>query len=1170
MNTPNKITYFAGPRVLKFLMNQERSHWLLKTDKNKQSQDDVTGDIFKGQVDNRGSSVVVKTEKSQYKSSVLELIKFAPDEVNKIVSPAYSAFTYSAEVNGLMFGRITSISYPYDPIYKIYKNYRIYFSNAKEVIIPFGAGDNTPDVYPTKWIRTTTAPKIQMISPESETWSLEQIISIAEGHNVVWYYPLDANMHALEIHRLASGIYASDPVNDNELIGYPLFWFTCDESAVGPHTSISNNTSDGGSQLSYLGNEGNANSYESHLYVGVDGNMDATPDDSPTTDWVLSVHSTPLAPFDNSSSDYLKPIDRTTIEFINTTSQTAHRITFDNPDNINSILMNNTLPWTYVSPSQYTIALSDFDANCASLSQNALIPALDVFFDTNIPFGVLNNANLGYAGIEMASSQKTDQSRYPYQLNEWDGLPEWLNGMNVDDLTPQHTALYAIHNTPFYDASDPQTRQVAALLLDPGKQVADNMYHELEEDEKGRVYILSNDPIEYENNATSEHPKPERTAARVCDIPTSIAQFINVSGLAPVSVVDEDYVRTEIPFYEQDAERLYNTLGPRVVVPTMVNSAHIPINVASASTQSNPYIFDSPEMLYKVNLLMPENDTRTYVNLAPVVDPNYLTSYIASGGSGYVAGDHGVIFIGGAAMEYDVITATPIEDNDGGEVTEINVYPHDDKPISLSNFKMRSQETGYTATFDTSHSNGNGSGLQIYFFIENYETIKTRQDKIRENLIAFVKEETGLFLYTYYLNPTTTYGEYYSNDEETEDWSKGWEKVHTIAQYELSNTSKYKYDENHNIIGVTSGASSKDAYLNTTLPSFRPIACNREDDDVDKEIPLSTISTSSMINVIDTECTPFSETVDTSLIHVDINGFRVTRAKKLNTTSKSTEGVLNALKANYDGIFDSYLVWRWTEPSSLTSYEFEYAFIYNTFSNIMNDDVNTYIPMNELRYNSYVNTNANTSVLWDIKGVGPMMWVYSPIYMKHEKYHIDPLTHDVFMTCTHESGIGCMEWSDFVIETDNGPVPIVSASGRLNWYLMSNRPGDLPRYTPSNIDPIYQQPEYAYLNRTQSSDGSVINALISDITSPQGNWRLVFPRIHSYTLKTVQNNTVHKEVQLRMLQSIKGRNLNKSVIDNVTDSEGHNINNKCVIFNETQAGTQMIMYNSETGKWDTI
>lgn len=1168
MNTPDKIIYFTGPRVLKFLMNQERSHWLLKTDKNKQSQDDVTGDIFKGQVDNRGSSVVAKTEKSQYKSSTIELISFVPNDINKIVSPAYSAFTYSAEVNGLMFGRIISIEYPYQGVYK---NYRIYFSGAEEVIIPFGAGDNTSDVYPTKWIRTTTPPKIQMLSDETATWTIEQSITLpTDIHNAVWYYPLDSNMHALEIHRLASSTYASDPVNDNELIGYPLFWFTCDASEIGPHTTISNNTSTGGSQLSYLGNEGNKNSYESHLYVGVDGNMDATPDDSSTTGWVLSVHSTQLSPFDGTDADYLRAIDKSTIEFVNTTTSETQRIVFDNPDVITGVLMNNTLPWTYVSSSQYTIALSDFDANCAALSQNALIPALDIFFDTHIPFGILNDSDLGYAGIEMTSSQETDQARYPYQLNEWDGIPEWMNGLNTDRLTPQHTALYAIHNTPFYNSSDPQSRQVAALLLDPGKQVEDSTYHDLEEDEKGRIYVLSNDPIEYENNATAEHPKPERTVARICDIPTSIAQFINVSGLAPVSVVDEDYVRTEIPFYEQDAERLYNILGPRVVVPTMVNSNHIPINVASSASQDNPYIFNSFELLCKVNLLMPENDTRTYVNLAPVVDPSTLTAYIATGGTGYAVGDHGVVFIGGAAMEYDVVAATPIESNSGGTVTEVNVYPHDERDISLSNFKMRAQETGYTATFGTSKSNGDGEGLQIYFYIENYDSIKTRQDKIRQNLIAFVKEDNGLYLYTYYLNPNTAYGEYYGEDEESEDWSKGWEKAHTITQYEISDTAKYKYDSNNKIIGTTSGTSSKDAYLNTTLPSFRPVACNRENDDIEKEIPLKTISTSSMINIIDTDCTPITETLDTDQIHVDITGFRVTRAKKMNATSKTTEGVLSALKKAYDGVYDSYLVWRWTEPASVTSLEFEYAFIYNTFSNILNDDVNTYIPMNDLKYNSYVNTNPNTTVLWDIKGVGPMMWIYSPTYMKKEKYHVDLSTRDVFMTFSHETGMSMMEWSDFVVETDNGPVPVVSASGTLNWYLMSNRLGDNPSYEPSGTDPIYQSPEYGFIGSSQTSDGSIINANITDFSSPKGNWRLVFPRIHSYTLKTVQSGTVHKEVQLRMLQAIKGKNLNKTSIDSVKDSEGNIINGKCVIFNETQSGTQMIMYNPETSKWESI
>ena len=67
MSTPNKIIYYGGTNVLGFLMNQERKHWLLKTDKKKQVQDDVTGDIFQGQIDNRGSNIVVKSEKVPYK-----------------------------------------------------------------------------------------------------------------------------------------------------------------------------------------------------------------------------------------------------------------------------------------------------------------------------------------------------------------------------------------------------------------------------------------------------------------------------------------------------------------------------------------------------------------------------------------------------------------------------------------------------------------------------------------------------------------------------------------------------------------------------------------------------------------------------------------------------------------------------------------------------------------------------------------------------------------------------------------------------------------------------------------------------------------------------------------------------------------------------------------------
>lgn len=1176
MSTPNKIIYYGGTNVLGFLMNQERKHWLLKTDKKKQVQDDVTGDIFQGQIDNRGSNIVVKSEKVPYKTNMLSEIRFGTSDLNKILSPAYSAFTYSSAVNGLMFARIESMSYPYTTDTDVeYKNYRIQFTNATEIYIPFAASASSDEVYATKWIRTTTRPKLQMMDGEGEYTISTDVLFANDVTNVTYYYPLDSNMSMLTIHRTGvNGTYVTDQVNSDTQIGFPLFWFTCDNTNVGPNSTISDNTSLQGKQLVYFGNEGTESKYVAHMYVGIDGNMDATPDDSTTDEWTINVYSDPLNPFDGTSADYAKNLNINAIEFENVYSSTTHRITLDTPENIESIRMNNTLPWTYVDASKYTIALSEYDVNCADLARNPLTPILDVNMSRSSSFVSVNDDDLGYAGVEMSSAINSDQSRYPHKLNEWDGLPEWLNNIDENNAVPEHLSVYAIHNTPFYNEHTPDSRQVAALIFDPGKEVEDPNASELTTDEYGRIYVISNDPTEYENNAISEHPKPARTVARICDIPTSVTQFMNVEGLAPVSVVDEKYVRTGTPFKSVDIERLYNTLGRRVVLPTMVDRMHIPVN--NDPTQGNAFIFDNTvqDNLSRVNLLAAENDLRDYVNLAPVVDPDYLDAFISVGGTGYQAHDIGIIIIGGACMDYEVLDATPIVEEGGtitgGIVTSISVVPHDRSiNISLSNFEMQSGQTGYTTSFKSSRSSGTGSGLQVYFFISNYDEIRTKQDKIKENLIAFVKEKDGLYLYTYYLNPNTRYGEYYEADTTKEAWAKGWNKIHQISAYEYSTTEKYEYDQYGHIIGETDGVSAKEAYLNTNVPSFRPIPVNKEDTDIENtETVLKTMSTSSMINVIDDEYTPYIMDNIIGAVNktVDICGFRVTPMKTLVATSKVTSSVLEAIKNNHEGMFDSYLVWRWTDSS--IENEFEFAYIYNTFSNLLNTDKTTYIPKNDLRYNSYVNTNANTTIVWDVKDYGPMMWVYSPTYNKHEKYHINDKTQEPYISYTHESGFSVMEWNDFNIQTAyDGTIPLVSANGLLNFNIMSNRMGDNKSYTPLGNEPLYQQPEYAFM--TVGTTQSVIGESIANVQIPLGNWRLVFPRIASYTLKS-NDGTVQSSSSLRLLQTIKGKNLNRSSIRTVTDSNDHDVSDKCIVFNETANGTQMLIHNSETNNWDII
>jgi hypothetical protein len=113
---------------------------------------------------------------------------------------------------------------------------------------------------------------------------------------------------------------------------------------------------------------------------------------------------------------------------------------------------------------------------------------------------------------------------------------------------------------------------------------------ELENNEIGRIYVISNDEPEYENNATSQHPKPARTVARICDIPTSVSDFLSVEGLVPISIVDPKYIRSQASYSEAEKERLWNVLNSKVVTPMAKDEYGNPIY---GNSESNPYIFSS-------------------------------------------------------------------------------------------------------------------------------------------------------------------------------------------------------------------------------------------------------------------------------------------------------------------------------------------------------------------------------------------------------------------------------------------------------------------------------------------------------------------------------------------------------------------------------------------------
>ena len=141
-----------------------------------------------------------------------------------------------------------------------------------------------------------------------------------------------------------------------------------------------------------------------------------------------------------------------------------------------------------------------------------------------------NGAREGYAGLHIDSGVYGME----HNVERWD-----------EAMTPASTANIV------------NRMQMGAMATIPGKEGygMDSFGNMVENTENrmamfvcdpfdGRIYALSNDPPIYTNNETAANKRPERTVARLCDIPTRITQLANDMG----SVTDPDYHHTDNNF----------------------------------------------------------------------------------------------------------------------------------------------------------------------------------------------------------------------------------------------------------------------------------------------------------------------------------------------------------------------------------------------------------------------------------------------------------------------------------------------------------------------------------------------------------------------------------------------------------------------------------------------
>mgnify|MGYP007056155210 CR=1 FL=1 len=1447
-----KTHWFLGYNSLGIITEQERKHWLLKTDKKKSLIDPVTGDTYVGQLDNLGSDIIIETEKTSTHYGSLKQLSF-DNNMDYIFDISPSAFPYNCYVNSFAFARIASINYPtnlnmedyvdiesykkavvpgeeYENTYKSMitlngnlpdvKHYRLIFKNASSVIIPFSGSNATSDVFATKWIHTSEA-YIQICEDDSEGIYGEEIpIKMKKDNkecNVEFYYPLTEALQPMQLEYDGDNNYHTLGIVYHEDIGYPLFWFVCRQIDKGPHAYCTSRSLNG-RELFSIGNEGNASIYHAKVYTGIDGDRDATPNDTPTSESYITCLSMEENAFVGASSDFNVKINPVSIKIDDTECVFGYRGSLDDT----TFTMTQNDNWEYVDANTYKIKMSSFDSNCMTIGMNPLKSVFDIHFNESLtPYNVDTN-DTGVAGIRATSGNPYSDMyhKYPYNFNEWSGLPEYLNKLE-DDKIPEYMAVYAIHHPPGYSEDTPESSQTAALLFDLGKYSGDtydyklkayikpgglpiealnyplkfieftsiyrrdnykdtvfniakdwyceaikndakNEYgyegedldryvenefnkliarfgkdefiefyfnaeygvqytyeefveklffeqfgynedtsnmgyyqtypdsyefteeelmqindqtvsesercsryfhicrehlaeciefwdsynektstemvkvtfgvkitkNDMDEDkieemsktqlmncyderdrfickihlrispsgshidemiinkfgedgdvnlsekvfkivtcynaaydgsgthdkkihdigldfelhvldeitDTGRVYVLSNDSIEYINNGKEDtlNKKPDRTAARICDIPTSIAQLTGISGLAPVSVVDPKYVRSEASYTEEDKYRLYNTLGPRWVRPNNVN-----YKLGKERVSDNDYVFSSKEDLDNVDI----DGTplfHSYTQLNPMVDPTTVQKgVVVESGSDYKRDDYGYIYVGGFAFQYMITKVGSSGEVLDFEISAMKVGDTENKtynPINLSNFDFEQGEFYYTSTYGTSPATGKGRGFKCTLYIPNIEDILPKQGDAFEDLFAFVKLNDGLYLYQY------------------DTINHLWVLPEKFAEFETTNDSSFQ--------------SPSDSLMTSMLPRRRidltscVYATNKSTVNIDA------LCTTSFINVIDGTHTP----IQTEILS---NGSNAPTNNEVDFTKFYSEGIMGitqnvvGLMGNWEltrdflynrGVLESdcYVAIKYvSDPASI-----QYAIIKRSFNNVLTTDNVNVLPQNKLKYQKNINGNPSTTIVWDVPNVGPMMWVFNPNSQVHEKYHIDNERHTFYIERER------LTWDNIdIIDPNNklGTHPslfVKDASGNdiLDYDIYTNSPYHYNQIAQKDSDKIYAQPEFFKLldKGTKKSDINVF---------PTGNWTCVFPRVHGFVFENDSTGSLHIPIQMQVIHD----NYLDSGSRIINDETGNDESIRTLIMEDTSDdAVHLRVFNSVTSHWDII
>ena len=299
--------------------------------------------------------------------------------------------------------------------------------------------------------------------------------------------------------------------------------------------------------------------------------------------------------------------------------------------------------------------------------------------------------------------------------------------------------------------------------------------------EYGRVYLSSNESTDYVNNKSATKPKPDRTVARICDIPTDLSQLISIKMVSPTLLIDPRYTRTEANFSKEDRSRVLQMKNDGVFIrgrkqrpdryPELVYESK---DILTAATDKE-YLTDKFPSYTKLDeSIMIEPYIDTSGPLSPYGNEYNWT--VMDSDKNFQVGDVLKGYIGGRVIRGVVKTVSSSgmirELDDGGLYDEDSEYNTD--PITIPILNLTSRSLYIQLTVESRYSTSTGSVAYVMFLIsdEEWASLLPEIDGPVENIHALYKDENGNMFITKW-------------DNEVEVWTSDYQLIGPEMVYNI-------------------------------------------------------------------------------------------------------------------------------------------------------------------------------------------------------------------------------------------------------------------------------------------------------------------------------------------------------------------------------------------------